>query len=58
MAYIVSYGLLIAAVFCSYKLAKEKLQNHLVWPILTALLGPGIFIVQYLVTIFMKKKLV
>ncbi len=57
MAYIVSYALLIAAVFCSYKLAKEKLQNHLVWPILTALLGPGIFIVQYLVTIFMNKKL-
>ena len=46
------------AYIVSYKLAKEKLQNHLVWPILTALLGPGIFIVQYLVTIFMKKKLV
>ena len=43
MAYIVSYGLLIAAVFCSYKLAKEKVQNQFVWPILTALLGPGIF---------------
>mgnify|MGYP000671189469 CR=1 FL=1 len=37
MAYIVSYALLIAAVFCSYKLAKEKVQNHIVWPILTAL---------------------
>ena len=58
MAYIVSYGLLIAAVFCSYRLAKEKMQNQLVWPILTVLLGPGIFIIQYLVTIFMKKKLV
>lgn len=58
MAYIVSYALLIAAVFCSYKLAKEKVQNQIVWPILTALLGPGIFIVQYLVTIFMEKKLV
>ena len=56
MAYIVSYALLIAAVFCSYKLAKEKVQNHIVWPILTALLGPGVFIVQYLVTIFMEKK--
>ena len=57
MAYIVSYGLLIAAVFCSYKLAKEKVQNQFVWPILTALLGTGIFIIQYLVTIFMNKKL-
>ena len=57
MAYIISYGLLIAAVFCSYKLAKEKVQNQFVWPILTALLGPGIFIIQYLVTIFMNKKL-
>ena len=58
MAYIVSYGLLIAAVFCSYRLAKEKMQNQLVWPILTVLLGPGIFIIQYLVTIFMNNKLV
>lgn len=58
MAYIVSYALLIAAVFCSYKLAKEKVQNIIVWPVLTALLGPGVFIVQYLVTIFMQKKLV
>ena len=57
MAYIVSYALLIAAVFCSYKLAKEKVQNQFVWPKLTALLGPGIFIIQYLVTIFMNKKL-
>ena len=58
MAYIVSYALLIAAVFCSYKLAKEKLQNHILWPILTILLGPGIFIIQYLVTTFKKKKIV
>ncbi|WP_299997580.1 hypothetical protein [uncultured Clostridium sp.] len=58
MAYIVSYGLLIIAVFCSYNLAKEKVQNKFIWPILTAILGPAIFIIQYLVTIFMKKKLV
>ena len=37
MAYIVSYALLIAAGFCSYKLAKEKLQNHILWPVLTML---------------------
>ena len=57
MAYIVSYALLIASGFCSYKLAKEKLQNHILWPILTILLGPGIFIIQYLVTTFKNKKL-
>ena len=58
MAYIVSYALLIASVYCSYKLAKEKLQNHILWPVLTMLLGPGIFIIQYLVTTFKKKKIV
>ena len=58
MSYIFSYALLIAAGFCSYKLAKEKLQNHILWPVLTMLLGPGIFIIQYLVTTFKKKKIV
>lgn len=58
MAYIVSYGLLIISVFCSYNLAKENVQNKFIWPILTVILGPAIFIIQYLVTIFMKKKLV
>lgn len=58
MAYIVSYGLLIAAVFCSFKLAKEKTQNHIIWPVLTLFLGPAIFIIQYLSTIFVKKKVI
>ena len=58
MSYIFSYALLIASVYCSYKLAKEKLQNHILWPVLTMLLGPGIFIIQYLVTTFKKKKIV
>ena len=49
MAYIVSYGLLIISVFCSYNLAKENVQNKLIWPILTVILGPAIFIIQYLV---------
>lgn len=57
MTYIVSYVLLIAAVFCSYKLAKEKVQNHILWPISMVILGPGVFIIQYLVTIFKEKKL-
>jgi hypothetical protein len=33
------------------------MQNKIVWPILTALLGPGIFIIQYLVTTFAKKRM-
>mgnify|MGYP007053731987 FL=1 len=57
MAYIISYGLLIASIYCSFKLATEKMQNKIVWPILTALLGPGIFIIQYLVTTFAKKRM-
>ncbi|MEN8076804.1 hypothetical protein ABFP60_07545 [Clostridioides difficile] len=56
MGYIVSYALIIVSVFCSFKLAKEKSQNHIIWPIATALVGPVIFIVQYLVTTFNKKK--
>ena len=57
MAYIISYGLLIATIYCSFKLATEKMQNKIVWPILTALLGPGISIIQYLVTTFAKKRM-
>ena len=57
MAYIISYGLLIASIYCSFKLATEKMQNKIVWPILTALLLPGIFIIQYLVTTFTKKRM-
>ena len=55
MSYIFSYALLIASVYCSYKLAKEKSQSHIVWPIVTVILGPAIFIIQYLVTLFKEK---
>lgn len=58
MGYIVSYALIIASVFCSFKLAKEKSQNHIVWPVLTAFVGPVIFIVQYLITTFDKRKVI
>lgn len=58
MGYIFSYALLIASVYCSYKLAKEKSQNHIVWPIGTVILGPAIFIIQYLATIFNEKKMI
>lgn len=58
MAYIVSYALLIASVFSSFRLAKEKTQNHIIWPLLTLFLGPVIFIIQYLLTTFVKKKVI
>lgn len=56
MQYIVSYAILIAAIYCSFKLAKEKSQHHIVWPLLTAFVGPLVFIVQYLATTFIKKE--
>ena len=58
MSYIFSYALLIASVYCSYKLAKEKSQSHIVWPRVTVILGPAIFIIQYLVTLFKEKKMI
>lgn len=48
-------ALLVAAVFASYKLAIEKQQNKIVWPVVTLLIGPGIFIIQYLVSCFTNK---
>ena len=50
MSFIVVYAILILAAYCSFKLAKEKGQNHIIWPILTILLGPSIFVVQYIAT--------
>lgn len=58
MSYIFSYALLIASVYCSYKLAKEKSQSYIIWPISTIILGPAIFIIQYLATLFNEKKMI
>ena len=55
MNIILSYAILISAIFCSFRLAKEKNQNTIVWPVITALMGPLVFIVQYLVITFTKK---
>lgn len=49
-------ALLVAAVFASYKLAIEKEQNKIIWPAVTLLIGPGIFIIQYLVSVFINKR--
>lgn len=49
-------ALLVAAVFASYKLAIEKQQNKIIWPAITLLIGPGIFIIQYLTSIFIDKR--
>lgn len=44
--------LLIASVFASYKLAEEKGQNKLIWAIITALIGPFVISIQYLVAYY------
>ena len=49
-------GLLVAAVFASYKLAIEKEQHKIVWPIMTLLVGPSVFIIQYLTSVFVDKR--
>lgn len=58
MSLIVSYAILIATIYASFKLAKEKGQHHIIWPVLTAVLGPVIFIVQYLSTTLGKKSII
>lgn len=47
---------MIVTIFASYKLAQEKAQNTIIWPIATAFLGGIVFIVQYLVSIYMNNK--
>ncbi|WP_207733804.1 MULTISPECIES: hypothetical protein [unclassified Clostridium] len=44
--------LLIASVFASYKLAEEKGQNKLIWAIITALVGPFVLAIQYLMSYY------
>ena len=41
--------LLLISVFASIKLAVEKRQNKFIWAIATALIGPFILSIQYLV---------
>lgn len=44
------------SVFASYKLAIEKGQHKIIWPICTLLISPSVFIIQYLATIFRDSK--
>lgn len=57
MNVIIAFALLAITVYCSYRLAKEKQQNHIVWPLITVIVGPMVFIVQYLSTIIGKKSI-
>ena len=41
--------MIIISVFASIKLAEEKRQNKFIWAIATALIGPFILSIQYLV---------
>lgn len=56
MQFLIVIALLLEAVFASYKLAIEKQQNKIIWPATVLLIGPGLFIVQYLVAEFVNKK--
>lgn len=53
--YLVSLAMLVLAIFASYKLAQEKGQNHIVWPLVTAIFGAVVFLIQYLVSVYYKK---
>ena len=48
MNVIIFYAIAIGAIYASYKLAIEKEQNKYLWPILTFIIGPSVFIVQYI----------
>lgn len=41
--------LLLISVFASFKLAEEKGQNKFIWAVATALVGPFVLGIQYLV---------
>lgn len=56
MNFIIVIALLVGAVFASYKLAIEKGQHKIIWPLITLVIGPGIFIIQYLTSIFVDKR--
>ena len=53
---ILNIVLMVITVFASFKLANEKGQHTLIWPMATAFLGVIVFIVQYLVSIYAKPK--
>lgn len=56
MQVLVVLALLIAAVYASHKLAIEKEQHRIIWPVITLLIGPGIFIIQYIASTFTDKR--
>jgi len=42
--------LLLISAFASFKLAEEKGQNKFIWAIATALIGPFVIGIQYLIS--------
>ena len=53
---IINIALMLITIFASYKLAQEKGQHTLIWPLATAFIGVIVFIVQYLMSIYAKPK--
>lgn len=47
--------LLAVSAFASYKLAEEKGQNKIIWTVVTALVGPIVVAIQYLISWYQYK---
>lgn len=45
-----------ASVYASYKMAIEKAQNKIVWPVAAALFGPVPVVLQYIVADITQEK--
>lgn len=51
--FIINLILMIITIFASFKLAQEKGQSTIIWPLATAFIGVLVFIVQYLMSVYM-----
>ena len=47
--------LLVLSAFASFKLAEEKGRNKIIWTVVTAVAGPTILAVQYLLSCYKDK---
>ena len=50
--------MLAITAFASYKLAEEKGQHKIIWPLATLLVGPVMLALQYLISIYRKRNAV
>lgn len=48
MELILSFAILGASIYASYKMALDKNQNKIAWPVAATLFGPVPVIIQYI----------